>query len=85
MEQFGPFHIFFTLSCAEKRWPENFTSILQQKGKDITYEDDEETGETKIMVDGIPLEDFLDDQTKNKMLKVEWPDLGIKFCTNKGG
>ena len=69
MEQFGPFHIFFTLSCAEKRWPENFTSILRQEGKEITYEDDEETGETKIMVEGVPLEEYLDSDMTKKLLK----------------
>ena len=28
VEQLGPFHIFFTLSCADKRWTEIFTTIL---------------------------------------------------------
>ena len=38
LEQLGPFHLFFTLSCADKRWDENFVSILRQKGLKITYE-----------------------------------------------
>ena len=30
LEQQGPFHIFFTLSCGESRWPEVFIAILVQ-------------------------------------------------------
>ena len=32
LENFGPFTIFFTLSCAEKRWTANFVDILQDLG-----------------------------------------------------
>ena len=38
LEQLGPFQFFFTLSCADKRWDENFVSILSQKGLKIIYE-----------------------------------------------
>ena len=37
LEQLGPFQFFFTLSCADKRWDENFVSILRQKGIKIFY------------------------------------------------
>ena len=37
LEQLGPFQFFFTLSCADKRWDENFVSILRQKGLHIIY------------------------------------------------
>ena len=37
LEQLGPFQFFFTLSCADKRWDENFVSILRQKGLKIIY------------------------------------------------
>ena len=37
LEQLGPFQFFFTLSCADKRWDENFVSILRQKGLTIVY------------------------------------------------
>ena len=30
--QLGPFHLFFTLSCAEMRWPEVFINILKDFG-----------------------------------------------------
>ena len=29
IEQFGPFHLFFTLSCAERNWPEISAAIFQ--------------------------------------------------------
>ena len=38
LEQLGPFHFFFTLSCADKRWDENFAAMLSQSGLKITYE-----------------------------------------------
>ena len=37
MDNFGPFHIFYTLSCADMRWDENFTSILREKGFNIIW------------------------------------------------
>ena len=37
LEQLGPFQIFFTLSCADKRWDENFVAILQQRGLTIHH------------------------------------------------
>ena len=38
LEQLGPFHFFFTLSCADRRWDEIFVSLLRQRGLKITYE-----------------------------------------------
>ena len=32
----GPFNLFFTLSCGDMRWPENFVSLLGEKN--IVYE-----------------------------------------------
>ena len=31
LDNFGPFHFFFTLSCADLRWDENFAAILRAK------------------------------------------------------
>ena len=31
LDNFGPFHIFFTLSCADYRWPENVLSVLRER------------------------------------------------------
>ena len=40
IDNFGPFHWFYTLSCADMRWDENFTSILREKGYKIIWEQD---------------------------------------------
>ena len=32
LDNFGPFHFFFTLSCADLRWNENLAAILREKG-----------------------------------------------------
>ena len=37
LDNLGPFHLFFTLSCADMRWEENFGAILQDKGWDVKY------------------------------------------------
>ena len=31
LDYLGPLHFFFTLSCADLRWDENFAAILRQK------------------------------------------------------
>ena len=84
VEQLGPFHLFWTLSCGEMRWPEIFTSILQdmeisgkfQEPLDINFGNDEDLYEKEddnITVNGIKLWDFVDKLNLNKhqMLKDE--------------
>ena len=34
MEQLGPFHLFYTLSCAEMRWPSVLAEVLRTLEKD---------------------------------------------------
>ena len=55
MDNFGPFHIFYTLSCGDMRWQENFTSILKEKGYNIIWTAPngnlEESAEVKIEVE----------------------------------
>ena len=53
LDNLGQFMIFFTLSCADRQWDENFYIILT--GKKITYE--HHYGEEKFFVDDMPLED----------------------------
>ena len=38
LENLGPFTFFFTLSCADKRWNENFTTFLQDHDLDYVIE-----------------------------------------------
>ena len=37
LDNFGPFQFFFTLSCADLRWNENFAAILRQKGLTVRH------------------------------------------------
>ena len=51
LDNLGPFHLFFTLSCADMRWDENFASILQEKGFQIRYniiKDDEDNWDVLV-------------------------------------
>ena len=59
VEQRGHFHLFFSLSCAEKKWPEVFTALLQTEGKKITFVKLPWDGEeSSILVDDKPLSEF---------------------------
>ena len=57
LENLGPFTIFFTLSCADRKWSENFTSLLNMEGHKVVYGLNDNFEE--VTVDGIPLKDFL--------------------------
>ena len=70
LDNFGPFQFFFTLSCADLRWDENFAAILRQKGLTLKYTlEDDLDGYPKTTIhveenkDGhiqtIPLKDYL--------------------------
>ena len=68
IENLGPFHLFFTLSSAEKRYNENFTAFLQEH--DVRYII--ENGIEYCTVDGIPLDDFLqreENSTKHEFIR----------------
>ena len=53
----GEFNWFFTLSFADYRYPENFTSLLQDHT--ITYYLDTDSYEEKCLIDGLSIEEFL--------------------------
>ena len=62
----GPFQFFFTLSCADTRYEENFTSVLQDH--DITYE--VKDGREHCLIDGDDLETFLkNNQSKHEFIR----------------
>ena len=50
IDNFGPFHWFYTLSCADMRWEVNFTSIIREKGYKIIWEQ-EESNEVIVKVE----------------------------------
>ena len=67
LENFGPFMFFFTLSCADKRFLENFTSILADEHI-ISYQNKDEV--EKIFVDDKPLEQFLtENENKHEFIR----------------
>ena len=50
LENLGPFQFFFTLSCGDSRWDENFSSILKSLKIKIKYEFDSKGFEqTKVL------------------------------------
>ena len=76
LEDLGDFHFFFTLSCADQRWTENFTSILAQKGLDITFEKAMPMSKgtlgfmpDKVLVDGTPLEEYLSNESLSNLVR----------------
>ena len=46
----GPFRFFFTLSCADARWEENFTQLMHELGIKVTYESDKQTDDIKTVI-----------------------------------
>ena len=59
LDNFGPFHFFFTLSCVDLRWDENFAAILRAKGCILKYtiEENTEKSQDKFPDDAFPSHD----------------------------
>ena len=68
LEQLGPFQFFFTLSCADKRWDENWTSIFGQEGAKVTIEDDGDVGHN-VFINDVPLDDYLEDINQHEKVR----------------
>ena len=75
LENIGPFHFFFTLSCGDTRWDENFSTFLVENGYTVEYEDNQ-NGTLDTMVrcnEGKkPLEKFLEeniDESLHEMIR----------------
>ena len=79
IENNGPFHLFFTLSCADMRWDATFATILSEMGYSImfvmTEEDDLPKAYVKVKTssgDWKPLEQFLDEdveESKHELIR----------------
>merc|ERR1711978_562567 len=50
VKQLGPFHVFYTFSCGEMRWPEVFLSLLKRNGYKVTIPDDWNGDEKELKV-----------------------------------
>ena len=55
LENLGPFTWFFTLSCGDMRWPENFTALLRDRNIGYEYKN----GEEIITIDGVCWKEWL--------------------------
>ena len=63
LDNFGPFHVFFTLSCADYRWEENLMSILRERGIGLrcTINTDQQDFYEVLFDDNwIPLQEYLE-------------------------
>ena len=74
IQQLGPFQFFFTLSCADKRWEENFISIFSQMGHKVVIEkkgniENDLDDEYEVFIDDMPLNEFLEDQSLHQIVK----------------
>ena len=76
LENLGPFQFFFTLSCADSRWDENFSSILRNLGVSVKYEfdskGDEITKVTNKNGEDIELSKYLEreiDQSQHEIIR----------------
>jgi hypothetical protein len=83
LENLGPFTFFFTLSCADMRWKENFSALL----KDEIVKYDSTTNEVRI--DDKTLEEFFEaneskhEFIRNNLLNATLPFLrGVKCLSN---
>ena len=76
LDNFGPFHFFFTLSCADLRWDENFAAILRTKGCTISYEMEEDQ-------DGFPRSAIYVKHEKDGKLEVDPLDKYINEQINE--
>ena len=75
VKQLGPFHVFFTISCAEMKWSEVFVAILRRRGHKVDFIEGENGWngqDDKIIVNGeTKLWDFVDemDCSRHELLK----------------
>ena len=75
VKQLGPFHVFFTISCAEMKWSEVFVAILRSRGEKVEFIEDENgwngKDENIIVNDKDQLWDYVDamDCSRHELLK----------------
>ena len=71
LENLGPFQWFFTLSCADMKWEENFTSLLREADVQIEYDVTGYDGKSRTIVkfckDGVEQELELEVYLKNEV------------------
>ena len=66
VKQLGPFHVFFTCSCGEMRWPEAFLSIFKRRGLAVTIPEEWTGNDEQLLVEGKPLWQFVNEMSESK-------------------
>ena len=74
LENLGPFQFFFTLSCADSRWDENFSSIMRSLGRKIRYKFDSKGSEETMVItednQEIKLNAYLEDHVNKSLHEI---------------
>ena len=83
MNQLGPFHLFFTLSCGESQWAEEFASILKEKGHKVEFLSEPWSGkDSDILIDGKPFPQYKEENISSvtKLFQEHYFDLTRNFA-----
>ena len=79
IDNLGPFHLFFTLSCADQRWDATFGAILGERGYKIIYNRTEKHGKPEVVIEvktsegeWVTLQEFLEneiDESRHELIR----------------
>ena len=77
LDNWGPFNVFFTVSCADYRWQENLTAVLRERGIGVrcNVDVDDQTEEYEVFTEDygwIPMEVYKEefmDETLHEILR----------------
>ena len=58
----GPFHIFYTFSCGEMRWPEIYLTLLRENNYEISIPEDYDGHLENMLVEGIRLWEYVNEE-----------------------
>ena len=61
VKQLGPFHIFYTFSCGEMRWPEVYLTLLREKKYEISKPENYDGNLENMLVQGKPLWEYVNE------------------------
>ena len=61
VKQLGPFHIFYTFSCGEMRWPEVYLTLLREKNYEISKPENYDGNLENMLVQGKPLWEYVNE------------------------
>ena len=79
LDNLGPFHLFFTLSCADTRWKTNFASILMDLGHEVNHKCESVNGVLQVNIEvrtkegvWVPMDEFINnhlDITRHELVR----------------